>query len=194
MPDQLLYLLHPQRSMSNIQEVFGSELLENRAQFLGFVMSRVDDEALAEDILQDSLLKALKAAPELKDQDRLVPWFFQIVRNAITDTYRRRAVSQRGLDRFAETESEGTLTPAEESALCECFRGLLPGLKPEYSHLIESMDLGGATSSEMAEQLGITANNLKVRHHRARQQLRSRLEATCGVCAEHGCTDCSCKR
>jgi RNA polymerase sigma-70 factor (ECF subfamily) len=180
--------------MNDIQQTLGPELLKNRAQFLGFVMSKVDDEALAEDILQDSLLKALKAAPELKDQDRLVPWFFQIVRNAITDTYRRRAVSQRGLERFAETEFEGTVSPAEESALCECFRGLLPALKPEYSQLIESMDLGGATSDEMAEQLGITANNLKVRHHRARQQLRSRLETICGVCAEHGCTDCSCKR
>jgi RNA polymerase sigma-70 factor (ECF subfamily) len=180
--------------MSDIQGAFESELSENRAQFLGFIMRKVGDEALAEDILQDSLLKALRAAPELKDQDRLVPWFFQIVRNAITDTYRRRDVSQRGLDRFAETEVEVILSPAEESALCECFRGLLPGLKPEYSHLIESMDLGGATSDEMAERLGITANNLKVRHHRARQQLRSRLESTCGVCAEHGCTDCSCKK
>lgn len=44
----------------------------------------------------------------------------------------------------------------------------------------------------MAEHLGITRNNLKVRRYRARQQLRERLEETCQACAEQGCLDCTC--
>ncbi len=79
--------------------------------------------------------------------------------------------------------------------ICECFEDLLPTLKAEYAELIEAMDLGGATTEEMTARLDITPNNLKVRHHRARQQLRERLEETCRTCAEHGgCVDCTCKR
>jgi RNA polymerase sigma factor (sigma-70 family) len=48
-------------------------LLESRERFLGYVRARVSDPALAEDILQDSFLKALQKAPELRDEDRLVP-------------------------------------------------------------------------------------------------------------------------
>jgi hypothetical protein len=39
----------------------------------------VADPDLAEDILHDSLLKALQGAPDLRDQDRLVPWFYRIL-------------------------------------------------------------------------------------------------------------------
>lgn len=44
----------------------------------------------------------------------------------------------------------------------------------------------------LAGELGRNANNLRVRHHRARQQLRERLEQTCRLCAKHGCLDCTC--
>jgi RNA polymerase sigma-70 factor (ECF subfamily) len=166
--------------------------VENRERLLAFVRTKVDDEGLAEDILQDSLLKALRSAPEIRDEERLTAWFFRIVRNGITDAYRRSAASRRGLERLAANEAGRNPTADDESRLCSCFRELLPTLKPEYAELIEAMDLGEADPHEMSRRLGITTNNLKVRRHRARQQLRQRLETTCGVCAEHGCTDCSC--
>ena len=167
--------------------------VQNRERLLGFVRSKVRDDSLAEDILQESLLKALRAAPDLRDRDRLLAWFFRILRNGITDAYRRSDASRRGLDRLAAAEVELTFSPEDESEVCSCLRELLPTLKPEYAELIEAMDLGDAGSQEMSERLGITKNNLKVRRHRARLQLRQRLETTCGVCAEHGCIDCSCK-
>jgi RNA polymerase sigma-70 factor (ECF subfamily) len=168
--------------------------VRNRERLLGFVRGKVGDDSLAEDILQESLLKALRAAPELRDQDRLLPWFYRILRNGITDAYRRSEASQRSLERFSASEFEASVSPAEEAELCSCFRELLPTLKPEYAEVIEAMDLGETGSREMSERLGVTANNLKVRRHRARRQLRERLETTCGVCAEHGCLDCSCGR
>ncbi|MBI3964985.1 MAG: hypothetical protein HY329_05050 [Chloroflexi bacterium] len=48
-------------------------LLSSREQLLGYVRRKLDDPELAEDILQESLVKALRAAPELRDQERLVP-------------------------------------------------------------------------------------------------------------------------
>lgn len=169
-------------------------LLQHREALLAFIRSKIGDDALAEDILQDSLLKALRAAPELSDEEKLVSWFYQIIRNAITDTYRRKAAAARRLERYAFDQPEAEPPPADEAALCACFAGLLPTLKPEYAELIEAMDLGGATPEEMAGRLDLNRNNLKVRHHRARQQLRQRLEETCRTCAKHGCLDCTCSR
>ena len=46
---------------------------------------------------------------------------------------------------------------------------------------------------DLADRLGITKNNLKVRRHRAHRQLRERVEQTCRSCAAHGCVDCTCR-
>lgn len=106
--------------------------------------------------------------------------------------YRRNGAEQRKLDAFARTTDGREAPPEDEATLCACFEDLLPTMKPEYSELLEAMELGGATTDEMTSRLGITANNLKVRRYRARQQLRKRLERTCRTCAEHGCLDCTC--
>ena len=80
-----------------------------------------------------------------------------------------------------------------ERTLCLCFEALLPSLKPEYAALIDRLDLKQEAPASVAGHLNLTANNLKVRHHRARRALRQRLEETCRVCAEHHCMDCTCR-
>lgn len=166
-------------------------LLGAREQFLGYVRKRIADPELAEDILQESLLRALQAAPELRDEERLVPWFYRVLQNAIVDAYRRRGVEQRHV--VTGVAVEPAAEPEDDTELCACFEPLIPALKPEYADLIRSLDLGRETPEAAAARLGITGNNLKVRRHRARQALRHKLEETCRTCAEHGCLDCTCR-
>jgi RNA polymerase sigma factor (sigma-70 family) len=168
----------------------GSRLVAARDQFLGYIRKRVDDPELAEDILQDGLLRAVRAGPRLRDEERLVPWFYSILQHAIVDAYRRRGVERRRLSP-AEGD-EPAAEPEDEAVLCECFRSLVPTLKAEYADLIQTVELGGESPQAAAARLGVTPNNLKVRRHRARQALRRRLEETCRTCAEHGCLDCTC--
>lgn len=161
-----------------------------RANLLAFIRSRVADADLAEDILQDSLLRALRAAPDLRDDEKLTSWLYQIVRNAITDTYRRRGVREAARERIA-AEAEAALAPEDEARACACLLDLVPTLKAEYAEVVEA-ELGGQGDDDLAGALGITKNNLKVRRHRAHRQLRERLEETCRSCAAHGCVDCTC--
>jgi len=167
------------------------KLLDHREKLLGFVRGRISDPALAEDILQDSLLKALRAAPELRDEEKLVPWFYRILNNAVIDYYRRRATASKYQTAYTG-ETEPAIEPEDEAALCACFRELIPTLKPEYAGLIEELELSGNDPAQAARRLGLSRNNLKVRRHRARQALRQRLEETCRLCAKHGCLDCTC--
>jgi RNA polymerase sigma factor (sigma-70 family) len=176
-------LMNPTRSLE--------QLSTSREHFLNFVKSRVPSDIAAEDVLQTSLMKAVEHFNSLKDDDHLIPWFYQILRNTIADAYRRRSVVH-------EIELPAGFDVAEEQSverrLCECFAELLPTLKVDYAELIESLDLRNEEASHAAQRLGITPNNLKVRHHRARQALKRGLEETCRVCAEHHCMDCTCKQ
>ena len=168
------------------------QLLDRREALLGFIRSKINDDELAEDILQESLLRAMQSAGDLQDEEKLIPWFYRILRNAITDTYRRHAAAARRLERYALEQPSEDIPEEDYERLCECFRSVLPTMKPEYAQLIESMDLSNEEPEQVAERLEITRNNLKVRHHRARQQLRERLVDTCRTCAAHGCIDCTC--
>lgn len=169
-------------------------LFAARQEFLGFVRRRVSDPELAEDILQDALLHAVQSAGTLEDESRLVPWFYRILRNAIIDTYRRREVRQRRTTRLEdEFDLPDEPSDSDERILCECFRDLIRTLKPEYAEVLDAVDLRQESTEQVTARLGITANNLKVRRHRARQALRERLEETCRVCSTHGCLDCTCE-
>jgi len=167
-------------------------LLANLKTFVAFARSRVGDAQLAEDVVQESLIKALAAAQKPTKETEALTWFYRILRRSIIDLYRRRAVNKAALERL-ERELDAPPDAEEERVACGCVKTLIPTLKPDYAELIRRLDLGGETPEQVGAALGMTANNLRVRHHRARQQLRERLEQTCRLCAKHGCVDCTCE-
>lgn len=171
-----------------VEEVF----LRHRGKLLGFIRKRVDDPDMAEDVLQEGLLKALQSVDDLREEERLVSWFYRILNNAIIDTYRKRSVEIRYLEAYAR-ETEQELDAETQSEICACFRELLPSLKREYAEVIDRLELQPGDPQELARALNIRPNNLKVRRHRARQALKQRLEETCRTCAVHGCLDCTCQ-
>ncbi|MEZ4750400.1 MAG: RNA polymerase sigma factor [Bdellovibrionota bacterium] len=173
-------------------------LVENRERFSRFLRVRLGSQAVAEEILQQSLLKAIEAEPDLRDKERLVPWFYRILRNALIDYYRSHAKDvKRDKVLLEELETTGiTKTPAADelkSAICECMGGLLPTINPGYAELLRKVDLEERAPEEVAQELGITTNNLWVKLHRARQALRKSLVQSCGACSKHACLDCTCR-
>jgi RNA polymerase sigma factor (sigma-70 family) len=167
------------------------QLLPELEKFIHFVRRRVSDPELAADIVQESLLKALKSAHQLRDEENITAWFYRILRHAIIDLHRRRATSRSAMDAL---ERELEIEPGSEDSgvICQCVERLIPTLNPEYAELIRRLDLGAEPAELVGAALGLNANNLRVRHHRARRQLRERLEQTCRLCTKHGCLDCTC--
>lgn len=60
-------------------------IMSERARFQRFLRARTGSEAEAEDLLQQSLLKALQHGAQLRRWEKAVPWFYRILRNAIAD-------------------------------------------------------------------------------------------------------------
>lgn len=169
-----------------------AQLMKSLGEFTSFARKRLSDPELAADAVQESLVKALQASGSIENTENTRAWFYRILRRTIVDLYRRRDVQARALARL-ERELDQPPAPDEEQELCACLDALIPALKPEYAEIIRRLDLNGEAYATVAADLGVTENNAKVRLHRARAQLRERLTNVCGMCATHGCLDCSCK-
>jgi RNA polymerase sigma factor (sigma-70 family) len=167
-------------------------LLKNLQAFVAFARKRVRDSYLAEDLVQESLLKALKADRKPFEEDDVISWFYRILRRSIIDLYRRQGARDRALGKL-KAELPEQPDAQTERVLCRCFERLLPNLPAQYRELLKKIDLGGGSPKQAASQLGISANTLTVRLHRARKRLRADVERTCRACSNHGCLDCSCE-
>ena len=171
--------------------IIESKLLKYNDQLLAFVRNKVSDPNLAIDVLQESFFKALRSIGNLKDESKLLPWFYRILQGTIIDLYRRRSIEKKAIEKISQ-ELDSKIEPDDETTLCDCLKELIPTLKPEYAELI-NLELNKMSSDEVMNKLGITRNNLKVRRFRAREQLKIRLEESCNICATHGCLNCDCK-
>lgn len=166
-------------------------LIENLQTFTAFARSRVGDPHLAEDVVQESLVKALKAANQPADGEDTITWFYRILRHSIIDLYRRDAARRNAMEKF-ERELPESPDAEDERVLCECFKRLLPELPDQYRELLQRIDLDGEDLEIAASDLGLSRNNLGVRLHRARKHMREALTTNCKACAKHGCLDCTC--
>ena len=87
------------------------QLLENVREFTAFARRRLGDPELAADVVQESLLKALRSSDELRDQEKAKAWFYRILRRTIIDLYRRRDARDRAM---ADIEQEFGGAPDSE--------------------------------------------------------------------------------
>jgi RNA polymerase sigma-70 factor, ECF subfamily len=177
-PDQLAAALNAQRDA-----------------FKAFLTARVGSAAEAEDILQDGLLKAVQRAGDIQDDAKITAWFYQLLRNAIVDHYRSRGARRRRDDTLGATLTAlgGDIAPPDwEAQLCTCLGTVVESLKPVPAELLRRVDLNGESVQAAAMALRITPNSASVTLHRARRDLRDKLRAFCGACADGACLDCDC--
>jgi RNA polymerase sigma factor (sigma-70 family) len=165
-------------------------LLAQRNVFKAFLASRVGNVADAEDLLQNSLVKAMERSGEIKDGEKAVAWFYQVLRNVLIDHARSRHAAARRDDAWAGDLATLAADPEAERQICTCFEKILPALKPVQAELIRRVELQGEPVAAVAAALGLSANNASVTLHRARAALRDRLREFCGDCV---CLDrCEC--
>jgi RNA polymerase sigma factor (sigma-70 family) len=169
-------------------------LLDNHRAFLRYLERRVGDRALAEDILQDAFAKVIARPDQAPGDEAIVPWFYRTLRNAAIDRFRRRDAAGRAFEAFArELERHEAPAPDMAAEICACVTRLAATLKPEYAEALHAIEIGGTPVKAFAERKGLSAGNAAVRVFRAREALRKRVTESCGLCAEHGCVDCTCR-
>ena len=149
-----------------------------RTQLYHFVLGRVGETAVSEDIVQDVFVKVQTQLPKLREQEKVTARLYQITRNAITDYYRRRrpiAELTEAIPAIVEEEA----TAAEE--LAGCLRPFVNQLAPSYRDAITLYEFEGMPQKEIANQLGISLPGVKSRIQRGRKQLKASLLNCCQI-------------
>jgi RNA polymerase sigma factor (sigma-70 family) len=134
------------------------------------------DAALAEEVAQESFIRAYRRLWLLGDGAKFSAWIAAITRRlAINCGLRHR----RELNKRRRWALEQTATPADESAeLCppETLRQALASLPAKHRECLVLFYLEGKSGAEAASALGISERALRVRLHRARAALREQLD------------------
>jgi RNA polymerase sigma factor (sigma-70 family) len=168
-----------------------SPLLQHLDAFIGFARSRTGDPELAADLVQECLMKALKADSVPENAEGVVTWFYRVLRHAIIDAHRRKVVRETALEKLVHELPE-SLSHEDEKTLCQCVLKLLPELPEADAALLKRVDLDGESPTDIANAANERVNTLNVRLLRARRRLREQVERVCRTCATHGCLDCDC--
>ena len=186
----------------NVQEMCQADatsrtaaLVQHHVQFLGFLERRLGSRAEAEDVLQTAYMKALTAGESVRDDEKVLAWFYRLLRNILADRQRNQAATARFSARLSRESPVDTETDAAlYRTVCQCVLALTQLLKPEYREMLQRVELDDLSLQQVAQDLAITPNNAAVRLHRARQAMGTALRQMCGTCAEHGCLECACQR
>lgn len=157
-----------------------------------FVARRVEDPHDAEDILQEIFLRLLANVDRIDRSERVVPWLFQVARNAIADHYRTRS-RRREIARAVEQDSAsydviqreivptGHDTDQAHRELAACIRPMLEDLPEPYREALDLVDLSGWTQAAAADEVGLSRSGMKSRVQRGRRMLLDRLLDCCRV-------------
>jgi RNA polymerase sigma-70 factor (ECF subfamily) len=141
-----------------------------RPDLLRFAFWLARDRALAEDVVQESLLRAWKNQDALLDEAAVNPWLLTIVRREFARTFeRKRFVTVDVEDLIAKEEP--MLAAADEQDLVE-LRAALFKLPLEYREPLVLQVLMGYSTAEIARELKLSGAAVLTRLFRARNQLR----------------------
>lgn len=165
--------IDPRRMNGNLEILWDQYSRRLRA----FILSRVTDEAEAEDILQEVFIRIHRHLCCQPDWHKPQSWIYQIARNLIIDHYRRR----RELVEIPESWPAEADLPEEDphAVLALSLQELINELPEPYRQALLLTEYQGLSQKELAQHLGISLSGAKSRVQRARDKLRTMLLTCC---------------
>lgn len=137
----------------------------------GYVVRRVGNETVAEDIVHDVFLTALDKIEKFRNHPQQKGWLMVTARNKMREL--KRKMENNPLESLEEMVEVGEEEVDYEKIEFELT--VLEVVKEEEWELIKDYYLRGVTIREMAEKYGITENAMTVRLHRLRKKIKERI-------------------
>jgi RNA polymerase sigma-70 factor (ECF subfamily) len=147
-------------------------------RLLAFIRGRITDDAEAEDILQEVLIRIHRNLCCLREWSRMESWIYRITRNLIIDHYRKRK-ARVGIPDDIEAAESPPLEEDAETRLAFSLRESVDELPEPYRQALVLSDYEGLSQKELAARMGISLSGAKSRVQRARRKLKDMLLACC---------------
>ena len=147
--------------------------------------SASSDPTEAQDLTQETFLRAHRGRASLRDPQAALPWLYSIATHVCLDRLRaraRRVPGEAQLDPEAVSPPDPEATAAlrvEQDEMSTCVQGYVGELSDTYRAVLRLHDAHGLTCAEIAELLGDSIGSVKIRLHRARKRLQRALESGC---------------
>lgn len=158
---------------------FEQRLAESRPRLYRLALSWCRNRSVAEDVVQETLSKALAQAGQLRDPEAMHGWLLTILANCWKDHYRRcRETENVDIDDVGEHLPADDATPEEDCCQNQVVRRVreaVLSLPPRQRQVVTLVDLEECSYAEVASILEIPVGTVMSRLSRARQALRELL-------------------
>jgi RNA polymerase sigma-70 factor (ECF subfamily) len=151
-----------------------------------YVSSMMQDPVEAEDLTQETFLRAYTRRDTLRDGDALTAWLYQIATNICLDKLRartRRAPLEADADPeeidLPEPDKPSVQKTVEQREMSECVQMFVARLPDSYRVVLLLHDVHGLTAPEIGQILSVPLSTVKIRLHRARVRLQEALKSGC---------------
>ena len=175
-------------------DAFQQEALPHMDALYSFALKMTNDSDEAEDLVQETMLKAFKFFDKFEKGTNCKAWLFQIMKNTFINEYRK--VSKRpgkvdydDIQNFYETikadevKSQHFEGDAFSNILDDELQDALSSLPDDFRTIVVLADIEGYTYEEIADFIDCPIGTVRSRLHRARKILYARLH---GYAEEHG--------
>ncbi|HET7904337.1 MAG TPA: sigma-70 family RNA polymerase sigma factor [Candidatus Eisenbacteria bacterium] len=179
LPDEELV----RRAQADDERAFGElvERYESKVYSLGIKMLRNPEDA--EDVLQDTFLRAYRGLKSFKGNSTFSTWIYRITANSALMRLRKKQLPTVSIEDADEREAPINIAdwapgPVEQLLNEETRQAMneaIESLPPEFGQVFVLRDVEGLSNAEVAEILDLSVAAVKSRLHRARLKVRNRL-------------------
>jgi RNA polymerase sigma-70 factor (ECF subfamily) len=162
---------------------------EHSSAVMAFLTSRTGRRDLAEDLLQETFVRAIRARPKLPDPTGVRSYLFTTAHRLILSRYRRKRptlfseVSEDASHALEQIVDEGAASPesaTDLSRFCERLQAVLATLGEAHRSAFQLAVLEQKSYSEIATEKGWTVGQVKTNVHRARKKVIGALRDVLG--------------
>ena len=140
-----------------------------------FILSKVNDKTVADDVLQNTFIKIHTKLHTLQDISKLKPWTFTIARNSIIDYFKNSKQTFDFSDFDIAIEEQQHVHTEKD-----CLEGILKNLPKKYRDPLFLSDIKGLKQQEIANQLQQSLPTTKSQIQRARKLIAKGFMDCCG--------------
>lgn len=133
------------------------------------------DPDLADDVVQETMLRAFKSLDRLQDEQAIKSWLLTIARREHARVYERKRLETRDIDELSGGDQ--ALIASERDSDVDDMRAAIFRLDDDYREPLVLQVLLGFSTKEIAETMGLTQGAVLTRLHRARQKLMQGIAA-----------------
>lgn len=172
-----------QRAQQDDERAFGELVRRYEHKVYSLALRMVRNPEDAEDVLQDTFLRAFRGIKSFQGNSTFSTWIYRIAANSALMRLRKKQLPTVSIEDASEREAPIAITdwkpgPVEQLLTQETFRAMeeaVDSLPPEFRQVFVLRDVEELSNAEVAEVLDLSVAAVKSRLHRARLRVRNHL-------------------